>query len=164
MLRLLVRWIVCLLPLVLVGCASDPREAKINSVIGFVNTAGTHITAIKDSVSNAIKKAENKKLDSAELKKALSSVEDLKALTKEMQKAKQHIADLAGSTPKDERDKLAAQFRPKLSDAMARLDEERRALEKTVLEAEALDGDSVKDLRSKLTEAEGNFVMLSRNR
>ena len=59
---------------------------------------------------------------------------------------------------------MAEKFRSKLSGAMARLDEERRALEKTVLEAEALDADSVKDLRSKLTEAEGNFVMLARQR
>ena len=159
-----VRCVVFVMPLMLASCASDPREAKITAVIGFVNTAATEITAIKDTVSSAIKKAENKKLDGAELKKALPSIENLKNLTKEMQKTKQQIGDLSASTPKEDRDKLAETFRPKLSAAMARLDEERRALEKTVLEAEALDSESVKDLRSKLTEAEGNFVMLARQR
>jgi hypothetical protein len=164
MMRWMVRWSLLLAPLLLVGCASDPREAKITAVIGYVNNAATEISAIKDNVASAVKKADNKKLDSAEMKKALPSIENLKNLTKEMQKAKQQIATLAETTPKDERDKLAEQFRGKLSAALARLDEERRALEKTILEAEALDNESVKDLRSKLTEAEGNFVMLARQR
>lgn len=166
MMRLLVRWVVWMLPLGLVGCASDPREAKINSVVGYVNSAATQLSAIKDSVSNSIKKAENKKLNAAELNTAITNVESLKALTKKMQEAKQQIEGLAASTPKEQRDALAEQFRPKLSSAMALLDEERRALEKTILEAEALDSESVKvkELRSKLTEAEGSFVMLSRNR
>jgi len=164
MLRLLVRVIFFTGPLMLAGCASDPREAKITAVIGYVNSAATSISAIKDSVASAIKKAENKKLDSAELKKALPSIEDLVKLTKDMQKSKQQIETLANSTPKDQREALAQQFRGKLSGAMARLDEERRSLEKTILEAEAIDNEAVKELRSKLTEAEGNFVMLARQR
>lgn len=164
--RLLVRVMFVAMPLMLVGCASDPREAKINAVITYVNAAATSISGIKDSVAAAVKKADNKKLDSAELQKAVQSVADLKDLAggKKMQGAKQDIEALAGSTPKAERDALAEKFRGRLSGAMARLDEERRALEKTILEAEALDVESMKELRSKLTEAEGSFVMLARQR
>ena len=81
-----------------------------------------------------------------------------------MQKTKQQIEGLAGSTTKEQKDQLAEKFRDNLSKAMTRLDEERRALETTMVEAEALDPDSMKDLRSKLTEAEGSFTMLARQR
>jgi hypothetical protein len=166
MLRWLVRCMSFAAPLLLAGCASDPREAKITAVITYVDSAATSISRIKDSVAAAIKKAENKKLDGAELKKAVQDVADLKDLAggKKMQGAKQDIEALASSTPKEERAALAEKFRGKLSSAMARLDEERRALEKTILEAEAIDPDSLKELRSKLTEAEGSFVMLARQR
>jgi len=162
----LFRWPLFAIPFVLAGCASDPREAKISAVIGYVNAAATSIEGIKASVDTSIKKAENKKLDAAELKKAVQSVADLKDLAggKKMQGVKQDIESLAGTTPKEERDALAEKFRSKLSSAMARLDEERRLLEKTILEAEAIDPDSMKELRSKLTEAEGSFVMLARQR
>ena len=162
--RSLTRLCAVLLTLGLVGCAGDPREAKINSVISYLNQSSSDISQIKEKVSDAIKKAENKKLPTKEMKEALSPVESLKTLTKDMQKVKQHIESLAGSTTKEQKDALAEQFRSKLSAAMATLEEERRALEKTIQEAESIDPDGVKELRAKLTEAEGNFVMLAKQR
>lgn len=164
MMRWLVRAVVWLAPLAIVGCAGDPREAKIDSVLGYLNAASEQLATIKERVNDAIKKAENNKLNAKEMKEAQGAVDSLKTLSKDLQKVKQQIEGLASSTPKEQRDALAEQFRPKLSAAMARIDEERRALEKTILEAEALDKESVAELRSKLTEAEGNFVMLARQR
>lgn len=164
MMRLLFRWVVWVLPLSLVGCASDPRETKVRAVLGNVESAATYVADIKSAVTEAQKKADNKKLNAAEMKTALAGVESLKTLAKEMQKNKQQIEGLASSTPKEQRDALAEQFRGKLSNAMARLDEERRGLEKTLAEAEAIDPDTIRDFRAKLTEAEGSFVVLARQR
>ncbi|MCI0682285.1 MAG: hypothetical protein L0Y71_09290 [Gemmataceae bacterium] len=159
-----VRWLVLLLPLALVGCANDPREARINSAIGFLERAASDIRQIKENVADSIKKADNKKLASAPLKEAVTAVESLRNLAKEMQKVKQDIESLAGATPQDRREELAQQFRGKLTAAMASIDEERRALEKTMLEAEAIEPEALRELRSKLSEAEGSFVMLARPR
>jgi hypothetical protein len=88
----------------------------------------------------------------------------LKNLAKEMQKVKQDIEGLAASTSKERSDALAQQFRTKLTNEMASIDEERRALEKTLNEAAAIEPDAVTELRTKLTDAEGSFVMLARQR
>lgn len=162
--RWLARWLVWVLPIGLVGCASDPREARINSAIGYLTRAASDIRQVKENVSEAVKKAENKKLASAPLKEAYTAIESLKNLAKEMQKVKQDIEGLAAATSPDQRDDLAQKFRSKLTLEMAEIDRERRELEKTILEAEAIDPDAARELRSKLSEAEGNFVMLARQR
>lgn len=160
----LARWLVWVLPLGIVGCASDPREARINSAISYLTRAASDIRQIKENVADSIKKAENKKLASAPLKEAYTAIESLKNLAKEMQKVKQDIEGLAAATSKDQSDALAQQFRSTLTKEMASIDEERRALEKTILEAEAIDREAAAVLREKLTEAEGSFVMLARQR
>ena len=163
MTRLLYRWIVWMLPLGLIGCASDPRETRIRAVINTIDAAATDISTIQDSVAKAIKQAENKKLNAAEIKTALATVDSLKNHAKELQKEKQRIDGMSSST-KEQKDALAEQFRSKLSGAISGLDEKRRALEQTILEAEALDAESVKELRARLTEAEGTFASVARAR
>jgi len=164
MMRVLFRWVVWVLPLALVGCASDPRETRVRAVLGNIESAATYVADIKSAVSEAVKKADNKKLNKAELEKTASGLDGLKNVAKEMQKTKQQIEGLAASTPKEQRDALAEQFRGKLTGAIAHLDEERRGLEKTLAEAETIDPDAVKDLRAKLTEAEGSFTVMARQR
>jgi len=162
--RWLARWLVWVLPLGLLGCASDPRESRINSAIGYLTRAASDIRQINQNVAESVKKAENKKLAAAPLKEAHTAVESLKNLAKEMQKVKQDIEGLAASTSKERSDALAQQFRTKLTNEMASIEEERRALEKTLNEAAAIEPDAVTELRSKLTDAEGSFVMLARQR
>jgi len=148
----------------IVGCGSDPREALISSTIGYLNEAANDISRIRDRVDEAVKKQENKKLNAKELKDATSEVDSLKELTKKMQIAKQKIESVSGSTTAEQREALRQQFQQKLSSAMASIEEQRLALEKSIVAAEAVDAESVKDLRSKLTEAEGSFVILARQR
>ena len=162
--RRLARCLVWLLPIGLVGCASDPREARINSAINYLTRAASDIREIKEKVADSIKKAENKKLAAAPLKEAYTAIESLKNLAKEMQKVKQDIEALAASTSKDDSEALAQKFRGKLTAEMTSIAEERLALEKTIREAEAIEPGVAEELRSKLTEAEGNFVMLARHR
>jgi len=148
----------------IVGCGSDPREALINSTIEYLKQAANDVTTIKDHVDEAVKKQENKKLNAKELKEAYSAIDSLKEVPKKLQIAKQRIESVSGSTTAEQREALRQQFQQKLSSAMARIEEERLALEKSITAAEAVDADSVKDLRSKLTEAEGSFVILARQR
>jgi oligoendopeptidase F len=148
----------------IVGCGSDPREALINSTIEYLKQAANDITTIKERVDEAVKKQENKKLSAKELKEAYSAIDSLKEVPKKLQIAKQRIESVSGSTTAEQRESLRQQFQQKLSSAMARIEEERLALEKSIVAAEAVDADSVKDLRSKLTEAEGSFEMLARQR
>jgi GTP1/Obg family GTP-binding protein len=162
--RSLARCLLWLLPLALVGCATDPREALIKSALAYVDQAATEIGTIKDRVNEAYKKRDNKKLDTKELKEAYGSIDSLKKLSKEMQLVKQRIETVAGSTSEDQRQALAKDYQGKLSTALARIHEERSGLEKAIVQAEELDPDAVKELRSKLTEAEGSFVMLARQR
>ena len=162
--RSLVRGIMSITLLGLVGCGSDPREALISSTIEYLNAAANDITRIKDHVDEAVKKQENKKPSAKELKEAIGEVDGLKELTKKMQIAKQKIESVAGSTTAEQRESLRQQFQQKLSSAMAGIEEQRLALEKSIVAAEELDKESVQELRSKLTEAEGSFVMLARQR
>jgi oligoendopeptidase F len=162
--RSLVRCSMFIALLGIVGCGSDPREALINSTIEYLKQAANDITTIKDRVDEAVKKQENKKLNAKELKEAYSAIDSLKEVPKKLQIAKQRIESVSGSTTAEQRESLRQQFQQKLSSAMARIEEERLALEKSIVAAEAVDADSVKDLRSKLTEAEGSFEMLARQR
>jgi hypothetical protein len=148
----------------IVGCGSDPREALINSTIEYLKQAANDVTTIKERVDEAVKKQENKKLNAKELKEAYSAIDSLKEVPKKLQIAKQRIESVSGSTTAEQREALRQQFQQKLSSAMARIEEERLALEKSITAAEAVDADSVKELRSKLTEAEGSFVILARQR
>ncbi len=162
--RSLARCIMFIALLGLVGCGSDPREALISSTIEYLNAAANDISRIRGNVDEAVKKQENKKPSAKELKEAVGKVDGLKELTKNLQIAKQKIESVAGSTTAGQREALRQQFQQKLSSAMARIEEERLALEKSIVAAEELDKDSVQELRSKLTEAEGSFVMLARQR
>lgn len=148
----------------IVGCGSDPREALINSTIEYLKQAANDVATIKERVDEAVKKQENKKLSAKELKEAYSAIDSLKEVPKKLQLAKQRIESVSGSTTAEQREALRQQFQQKLSSAMARIEEERLALEKSITAAEAVDADSVKELRSKLTEAEGSFVILARQR
>jgi hypothetical protein len=148
----------------IVGCGSDPREALINSTIEYLKQAANDVATIKERVDEAVKKQENKKLSVKELKEAYSAIDSLKEVPKKLQIAKQRIESVSGSTTAEQREALRQQFQQKLSSAMARIEEERLALEKSIAAAEAVDADSVKELRSKLTEAEGSFVILARQR
>jgi hypothetical protein len=148
----------------IVGCGSDPREALINSTIEYLKQAANDVATIKERVDEAVKKQENKKLSVKELKEAYSAIDSLKEVPKKLQLAKQRIESVSGSTTAEQREALRQQFQQKLSSAMARIEEERLALEKSIAAAEAVDADSVKELRSKLTEAEGSFVILARQR
>src|SRR5687768_3961741 len=117
--RWLARCLVWILPIGLVGCASDPRESRINSAIGYLSRAASDLRQIKDNVADSIKKAENKKLAAAPLKDAYTAIESLKNLANEMQKVKQDIEGLAASTSKDQSEALAQTFRTKLTNEMA---------------------------------------------
>ncbi len=162
--RFWLRSSILLMPLLLVGCATDPREALINSAIAQLNGAAQKIASIRDDVERSLAKAENNKLSAKELKESEASIEDLKKISQEMQKIKHRADAIGGTLTAEERTNLREQFQKSLNNAMANIEKERSELEKKLTEAEAKDSESIKGLRSKLTEVEGQFVMLARQR
>jgi hypothetical protein len=145
-----------------VGCSTDPREAYITAAVGYINDAAGQIGTIKDKVEEAIKKADDKKLNAAALREANSAIESLRELGKNMQKVKQRTDGAAASITEEEKDDLRKRYQTSVQNALTSLEEERVKLQDKLKEAEAIDPDGIRDLRNQLTQAEGVFAVLAR--
>jgi hypothetical protein len=148
--------------LAVAGCGTDPREGYISSAVGYINDAAGQIGTIKDKVSEAIKKAEDKKLNAAALREANSAIESLRDLGKKMQLVKQRTDAAGASITEEQKEELRKNYQGKIQSALEGLEEERVKLQKTLQEAEAIDPEGVRDLRNQLTQAEGVFAVLAR--
>ncbi len=164
MLRRILCWSVVLFPLGLAGCSTDQLEGYITSTIDLMKHASNEVGTIKDRVNDAIKKAEDKKLSAKELKEATGAIDSLRELGKKMQIVKQK-ADAAGATiTAEQKEEFRQRYQQKLNSALADLEEQRVALQKTLQEAEAMDAEGIRELRTQLTQAEGVFAVLARQR
>jgi hypothetical protein len=162
--RMVCRWLVVLAPVIIAGCSSDPRDEYIDKAVKYINDAANELGAIKDRVNAAIKGTKDNKLSAKELREASANVETLRDLGKKMQLVKQQTDGLGASTNDEEKADLRQRYQKRVQDALATLEEERVALQKTLQEAEAIDPDGIRDLRNQLTQAEGIFAVLARPR
>ena len=153
-----------LVSLTLSGCGTDPREGHISTIIQNLNDAATRIGSIRESVASAVKKAENNTLKKEDLNSALESIKSLSDTGKKFQELKNQTDSLAASTSEEDRKAFREKFQNQLSSALTRAEEERRGLEVAVKEAEAVNAEQMKDLRQKLTEADGVFFGVARQR
>ena len=162
MLRSVSRWLLILAPVALVGCSSDPREEYINNAIKYIDDAASHIDTIKDQVDKAISQAKDNKLSAKELREANSSIDGLRELGKKMQLVKQG-ADGAGATlSAEDKEALRKQYQDRVQRSLEALEQARVDLQKKLQEAEAIDAEGIRELRSQLTQAEGVFAVLAR--
>jgi hypothetical protein len=148
--------------LALAGCSTDPREGYISSAVGYINDAAGQIATIKDKVSEAITKADDKKLNAAALREANSAIDSLRELGKRMQVVKQRTDAAGASITEDEKERLRKSYQNNIQNALKELEDQRVELQKKLREAEEIDPEGIRELRSQLTQAEGVFAVLAR--
>ncbi len=144
-----------------VGCGSNPRDGLISTTIEHMSDAASKVASIKDRIGEAVKKAEKEKKD-PDFKEAIIAAESLKKTAKDLQALKLETEKLKGGTSEEESKELAKRWKDKLNAVEVRLYTELTELRKVMKEVESQNKDALKELRAKINEADGEFVVSSR--
>jgi hypothetical protein len=151
-----------LLGIMLSGCSSDPREGLVDATVGDIETAATKVQNIKSKIDAAIKNTEAGK--TPDFKEALQEADALKKIGKEMQEYKIRADALRGKASEEERQELTERIKPRLNKAIDRAVKATRELNETLASVDAQYKDALKPLRDKLSEANGEFEVIARQR
>ncbi|MCI0381260.1 MAG: hypothetical protein L0215_27055 [Gemmataceae bacterium] len=151
------------LMLVMAGCGGNSREGHLSTAIEHMNNAATQISGIKDKINEAVKKAEKEKAV-PDFKEAVKAVDELKIIGKQMQKLDRDIEEVNIGVTDEERKDLADRYKDKLQSAVTSLYDSKKQLNETIHNVEKTYKEALKDLRTKLNEAEGEFEVLARQR
>ena len=143
-----------------VGCASDAYSGKISDTILKIEGAASEIDLIRAKVDDAVKRADAG--EAFDLKEAIEQTKKLQDTAKATQKLKGEIEAVKAKITDEDRQKNADEFRSKLNDAFTTLLKRRDELRKSLEAAEKHGKGTVKELRDKITEAEGPFESLAR--
>jgi hypothetical protein len=149
----------------LAGCATDPRDDAINSIVQLMNDSASEVTSISKKVQEAVDKhqKENVPLDFSE---AIKATKNLEKFGKEAQDRKAKIIDLIKTPETDEQKKdYAERFAGPINGAFSSLVKAKTTLNETLTKAEAISEDAkakVQELRTKIREAEGPFETIAR--
>jgi hypothetical protein len=74
------------LAVTVVGCAAEPRDSLVDSIVGYVDGAASKVTSIKNKIDEAAKKTDAGK--APDFKDALSEIDALKKIATEMREKK----------------------------------------------------------------------------
>ncbi|MCI0742345.1 MAG: hypothetical protein L0Y72_25215 [Gemmataceae bacterium] len=151
------------LTVVSAGCGGDSREGHLSTAIEHMNNAATQISGIRDKIDEAVKKAEKDK-GVPDFKEAVKAVEELKIIGKQMQKLDRDIEEVNTGITDEERKVLADRYKDNLQSAVTSLYDSKKLLNETLYNVEKSYKEALKDLRTKLNEAEGEFEVLARQR
>jgi predicted ribosome quality control (RQC) complex YloA/Tae2 family protein len=147
---------VLLLCVPLVGCTSDPREGLVDNTVRNLDSAASKVASIKSRIEEALKKTETGK--TPDFKEAILEVDALKKIAKEMQELKMKSDALKDKTTEEERKELASKFQAPLNSAIERIAKYRKELSDTMAQHK----DVLKEVQTKLAEAEGEFEAIAR--
>jgi hypothetical protein len=146
------------------GCAGDPRDSAIDSVVQLMRAASGDVEGIKKEVNKAIEKQkkDNRPLD---LSEAIKSTKNLEQTGKNLQELKARRVDTIKPADEDEKAELASRKRTLINGAFADLVKAKMDLNEALQQAAAINDDArekVDELRSKIREAEAPFESIAR--
>jgi hypothetical protein len=142
------------------GCGSDPREGFVAAAVEQLDNAAGKITNIRKKIEEADNKTDPGK--TPDFKDAEKEVEALKKIAKEMQNLKIQTDAVKDKGTEEERKELTDKYKSKLKLAVDRLAKERTSLQETMNATDAKHKDSLKKLREKLQETDGEFESIAR--
>ena len=150
----------------LAGCSSETHEGLISDTITLIEQAGSDVSTIKNQVNDAVKKLEDGKAKTLELKDAVKAADALKKTGEKAQEIKRRIEYAREKVTDEERKIYANHQKSRLNDAFKNLLKLREELRKSLDAAEKTSGENYKtavnDLRKKIEDAQSPFESLSR--
>jgi type II secretory pathway component PulF len=161
--RILIAFAILLPCFFLVGCGSDSRAGYIKDTIGLIDGATDKIKVITTKVTDAVKKAEGKKID---LTEAMEATDGLKKVGAEAQELKRRIDKVRLQVTDEDRKKYANEEKDNLSQAFVSLLKARSELKLELAKAEEANPNNklvVKELRAKIEDAESPFEAIARH-
>ncbi len=146
--------------LLLTGCSSDPRDGLVAVTIGDIETAATKIDNINTKIKDAVKNTDPGK--TPDFKEAAKEVDALKGIAKEMQKHKLEADAIKDKATEEDRKEIAVKYRDAVNRAIDLVATKKKELNETLIEVEANHKGALKEVRDKLTEADGEFEAIAR--
>jgi chromosome segregation ATPase len=151
----------------MVGCSSNPREGVLKATIGAVDKATAQLRNVKANINAAVEKStkEKKDLTEADFKPAVAAADELKKVAKELQTLREHADALKDSTPKEEREQLAQQYKGSLQGALVQLEKAQTEVNQAIKQVEDRGGNDQKAIdivKKALAQAQGEFEGLTK--
>lgn len=165
--KYLVRGCTLLVLLGVAGCGGGERDGLINETIALLNRATTVIGNIKNGVVAGMKTAESekRKIKAEDFESIMKDlIPEFKDVGTKMQMVKRQIDAHKEGVTEEQRKALAEKFATPTRTATAALQEEQKQLHAVLQRAQSIDADAVKDLKQKLTEAQGEFETIAKLR